>query len=103
MSDTFRTMMEKEMTSVRSRGHCCKSWHEGYGLMLEEVDEFWDEVKKRPKARDRVNALRELVQIATLCERIAIDLALVDDYEKKQQAAEDQLLREVGFEPGEFR
>jgi NTP pyrophosphatase (non-canonical NTP hydrolase) len=61
------------------------SWHEAYGLILEEVDEFWDEVKKKSHKRPRMDALKELVQIAALCERAALDLALLDDYEKKQQ------------------
>lgn len=86
MNSTFAQLMDEETTRVRSRKAPVKSWHEGYGLIAEEFDEFWDEVKKKSEKRDRDNALKELVQIAALCQRIAIDLALVDDYERKNPA-----------------
>ena len=50
------------------------SLHEGYGVLLEEVDEFWDEVKKRNP--DPVRLRGELVQIAAMALRNAIDLEL---------------------------
>jgi hypothetical protein len=83
--ETFRRLMVDEMTRVRNRGHVCKSWHEAYGLIAEEFEEFWDEVKKKTSKRDRLNALQELVQVATLCERVAIDLALIDDFERVEE------------------
>lgn len=85
MTDTFRKLMDDETSRARQRGCGCKTWHEGYGLILEELDEFWDEVKKKSSKRDRANALKELVQIAALCERVAVDLALIDDYERAQE------------------
>lgn len=85
MTTEFQTLMDDEMLRCRARGNCCRSWHEAYGLIAEEFEEFWDEVKKKSTKRDRTNALRELVQVASLCERAAIDLALIDDYEKHQE------------------
>jgi len=52
--------------------------HEAYGLLLEELDEFWDDVKAKPsKRRDKPDIVKEPAQIAALAERTAIDLELV--------------------------
>lgn len=55
--------------------------HEGYAVILEEVDEFWDLVKsQRP---DPAKLLEELVQIAAMAERVAEDCGLIDpNYDK---------------------
>lgn len=41
------------------------SFHEAYAVILEELDEFWDEVKK--KQPDKANSRTELLQIAAMC------------------------------------
>lgn len=49
------------------------SAHEGYAIMLEEVDELWDIVKLKPGNRD-VSAMRaEAVQVAAMAIRFIID------------------------------
>lgn len=40
------------------------SLHEGYAILLEEVDELWDEVRKKDHQRDPREILSELKQIA---------------------------------------
>lgn len=44
-----------------------KSLHEAYAVILEEVDEFWDEVKKKDVIRDKENIKSELIQICAMC------------------------------------
>ncbi len=46
--------------------------HEGYAVLLEEVDEFWDEVKAQKP--DKAKVLAELVQIAAMAQRCAEDV-----------------------------
>jgi hypothetical protein len=41
------------------------------------VDELWEEVRKRPRDRDRSHVLSELVQIAAMAQRTAEDLGLM--------------------------
>lgn len=48
--------------------------HEAYGVILEEVDEFWDEVKKKHPSREEMR--KELIQVAAMCLRAIIDLGL---------------------------
>lgn len=52
------------------------SLHEGYAVILEELDELWDQVRKRDGDRDNAAILAELVQIAAMAARTAIDLDL---------------------------
>ncbi len=42
------------------------SLHEAYAVLLEEVDELWDEVKKKEELRDKENIRLELLQIAAM-------------------------------------
>jgi hypothetical protein len=59
------------------------SQHEAYAVILEELEEFWEQVKINPKKlspeaqNDRLVEMRkELLQIAAMCVRAVIDLKL---------------------------
>ena len=63
---------------VYSKGHPPQnSAHESYAVLLEEVEEFWEEVRKKREDRDREAMLKELVQIAAMSQRAAEDLGLI--------------------------
>ena len=47
--------------------------HEGYATLLEEVDEFWDEVKLNQKKRDPARMRKEALQIAAMAIRVAVE------------------------------
>jgi hypothetical protein len=49
------------------------SAHEGYAVLLEEVEELWDEVKKSPKKRDPAKMREEAVQVAAMALRFLHD------------------------------
>jgi hypothetical protein len=51
-----------------------RSEHEGYAILLEEVEELWDEIKKSPKKRDRVALRKEAIQVAAMALRFLGDL-----------------------------
>ena len=71
----FEGRMRDELERSRQLHGPQNSPHESYGIILEELDEFWDEVKK--KNPDKQNMLEELVQIAAMCQRAAEDLDLL--------------------------
>lgn len=48
-----------------------RSTHEGYGVIAEEFDEMWDDIKKD----DTQGALKECVQVGAMCLRYLIDMA----------------------------
>lgn len=50
------------------------SAHEGYGVLLEEVDELWDCVKTKQKNRDLVKMRQEAIQVAAMALRFALDV-----------------------------
>lgn len=72
----FKTLVDEELAKVRSRHKSQQSVHEGYAILLEEVDEFWDEVKKKQSNRDPEAMLSELVQIASSAQRTAEDIVI---------------------------
>lgn len=52
------------------------SLHEAYAVIIEEVDELWDEVKKKQRFRNSANVKTELRQIAAMALRALVDLDL---------------------------
>lgn len=51
------------------------SAHEGYAVLLEEVEELWDEVKKggtEPRSEERIR--REATQVAAMAIRFLVDV-----------------------------
>jgi hypothetical protein len=55
------------------------SAHEGYAIILEEMDELWKEVKRNSKNRTEENLVgmrKEAIQVAAMAMRIVIDCCL---------------------------
>lgn len=74
----FPHLVKIELLGARTKNpKPLNSSHEAYAVILEEVDEFWEEVKKKKSMRDPVKMRGELVQIAAMCQRAAEDLGLI--------------------------
>ena len=52
------------------------SVHEAYAVILEELDEFWEEVRKKKNERNPRQMCQELTQIAAMAIRAIHDLNL---------------------------
>jgi hypothetical protein len=50
------------------------SAHEGYAVILEELDELWDEVKLNPSKRSDAELRKEAMQTAAMALRFMIDV-----------------------------
>lgn len=74
----FWVLVQDEALQVRRRRAPFISLHEGYAVLLEEVDELWDQVRSKEELRVNARTLEELVQIAQVAQRIAEDLGLVE-------------------------
>lgn len=61
----------QELKRAESEHAPINSLHEGYSVILEELDEFWVEVKKRAENRSARNTYMELVQVAAMAARTA--------------------------------
>lgn len=68
--DLATAMVKNELIAARSRYGRFHGPHEAYGVLLEEVDEMWDDIKhNRP-----TDALKEAVQVAAMAISFITDL-----------------------------
>ena len=65
---------EAEARDAAEKWPVMNSAHEGYGVLLEEVDELWDHVKTKQKNRDLVAMRKEAIQIAAMAIRFAAEV-----------------------------
>ena len=63
-----------ELDSASASNDAFNSAHEGYGVILEELDELWDEVKKKSSVRTKEAMAAEAKQVAAMAIRFMIDL-----------------------------
>lgn len=56
------------------------SHHEAYAVILEELEEYWAEVMKRPSKRNPEELRMELIQTAAMCIRALTDLCKAGPY-----------------------
>jgi NTP pyrophosphatase (non-canonical NTP hydrolase) len=68
--DSVIAVVRAELVRAMSKHGAMRSAHEAYGVLIEEVDEFFDEVKADNRERQR----KELVQVAAVAARGLIDV-----------------------------
>lgn len=64
--------IENEIQTSRENHGSFSGSHEGYAVILEEVEELWQEVKK--KERDFVKMEKECIQIAAMAIKFIEDI-----------------------------
>lgn len=74
--DQFLCEVKAELRVARTKHGPMSSHHEAYAVILEELDEYWEEVRKRRSERDPQAMRAELVQIAAMAARAATDCAV---------------------------
>jgi len=63
-----------EVIDAQSKWDQFNSLHEAYAVVLEEVDELWEEVKRSQKNQEHVElARREAIQVAAMAIRLIFD------------------------------
>jgi len=73
MSDSMLVIADEvidELRSATEKFGPFNNTHEGYAVILEELDELWDEVKKNSPER----ACEEAIQVAAMAMRFVYDL-----------------------------
>ena len=70
------TEIANEVKSAQSKYHPFNSNHEGYAVLLEEVDELWDAIKKSKSVDADDGMKKECIQIAEMAVRFMEDLCL---------------------------
>lgn len=74
----FLDALLTELAQTQQYHKKLNSLHEAYAVIAEEVDELWDIVRQKREVRDPAQTRRELLQIAAMAWRTAIDLQLDD-------------------------
>lgn len=73
----FEKQVKEELLAARKKfPHAHVDYHHSYGVIKEELDEFWDEVRKQTP--DEMLILKELIQIGAMAQRAAEDLGLIE-------------------------
>ena len=67
-------MVAQEMHRAIMMYPVMASPHEGWAIVREEVDELWDEVKKKPSIRSVERMREEAIQIAAMSCRFVEDI-----------------------------
>jgi hypothetical protein len=71
----FPLDVQREINRARAKHPPLHSLHEGYAVLLEEVDELWERVKMQNTDHEGdTPTYRELVQIGAMAQRIAEDV-----------------------------
>jgi len=73
----FEAMQEEYNNAILYNGDF-HSAHEGYSVILEEVDELWQEIKKKASERNNEKLYKEALQIATMAMRFIVDICMDD-------------------------
>lgn len=63
-----------EVLSAMLKHRAVGSLHEGHSIILEEFEEFWEEVKKKRSERDLPKLREELIQVAAMAIRTIFDV-----------------------------
>ncbi len=71
---TIMGLIEDELRSASRQHGRFHSSHEGYAVIKEEVEELWDEIKKKTKNRSDKRMLEESVQVGAMAARFILDL-----------------------------
>lgn len=71
-ADTF-SLVGNELARAQ-RWPAMNSAHEGYAVLLEEVDELWEHVKVKQGERDVHEMAYEAIQVAAMAIRFVVDV-----------------------------
>ena len=63
-----------EVKSAQQKYHPFNSNHEGYAVILEELDELWDMIKSSKSTTATADMKKECIQIAAMAIRFIEDL-----------------------------
>ena len=70
--DYVQAAIRAEVDRARAKYPEFNSFHEGYAVLLEEVDELWDEVKRRDVDLNKMRT--ETLQVAAMAVRFLVEL-----------------------------
>ena len=76
MKINFNEFVVAELKKARQQHGPILSIHEGYSVILEELDEVWEEVRKKTRERNLNGLLKELIQVSAMAQKMAEDVII---------------------------
>ena len=70
---TIDRVREELLSAYESLPENQHSSHEGYAVLLEELDELWDEIKNNKKPHTWYHQRKEAIQVAAMAIRFIVD------------------------------
>lgn len=74
VQDFVMSLVGEEMMGATAKFPPFKSEHEGYAIILEEVDELWDAIKSN-KTSSKLDRMKEAIQVSAMAMRFVHDLS----------------------------
>ena len=76
--DAMSDILEEYNRAISLHGPM-NSAHEGYAVLLEEVDELWDVVKMKQSQRDMKEMRKEAIQVAAMALKFIVQICETDN------------------------
>lgn len=76
--ETILEEVKKEYFQARTKFESFNTYHEGYAILLEELDELWEEIKKKDSEFDLTKIRKEAIQVSAMALAIVADLVDID-------------------------
>ncbi len=70
--DTILRKVKEELQFALKQHGDLNSTHEGYAVILEELEELWIEIKKKKHQREPTFMRREAIQVAAMAIKFAL-------------------------------
>lgn len=77
--ETVIAAILKEYSRASATNGSFHSVHEGYAILLEEIEELWDEIRLKAALRNPSNVAHEAIQIGAMAMRFLYDLCREGD------------------------
>lgn len=71
-NDVLLGLITQALAEARKHGDTYASLHEGYGVLFEEVDELFDEIKLKAANRSAGRLIKESSQVAAVAMKIIL-------------------------------
>lgn len=71
-------LIRQELNRAIAKFPPMQSAHEGYAILVEEVEELWHEVKQSQKFNNQFELRDEAVQVAAMSIRFLIDICYLE-------------------------
>ena len=74
IEDANKAVIGELLKALDNNKKAFSCYHHGYAVILEELDELWEEVKKKPRDRNKDALREEAMQVAAMGIRFMVDL-----------------------------